>query len=781
MKKLFALIMFIVAVGFSQPLIRIGYDDFEQIASQGYDIAYVRAGAFVEIVGWQNDLEKLQTQGIQYEMIIPNLQEYYASRLDKSLDMGGYKTYDEIMSALDSLHALYPNIVSVKDSIAAGWDGNIFWAVKISDNVNTDEDEPEIFYDACIHAREVIVPEVLLYYMHWLCENYGIDPLATYLVNEREMWFIPLVNPDGYVRNEIDNPEGGGMWRKNTRDNNDNGVFDADYDGVDMNRNFGYMWGTGGSSSDPTSLTYMGPDSFSEPEIQGYRDFVISRNFRTNLSYHSYSNYYLFPWGYTGDHCIDHDYFMLYSDWMAERDGYTNGNGYDVIYQSSGVTFDWMYGSQGIFSISPEVGGYEDGFWPSTDRIIPLCQENLLANIVVGLIAGVAPRVRDYSITESIGDGDSYPDVGERVSISAMVQNYGLDDASNVSVLIQPITDGLNVVSSTATIADTISAKGGIASGDGIIIDIQPPIAPGDIVKFELIAVNSDGYWMPDTFSFTVGTPVAAVSENFDGTYLGWTTGGDWQIGTPTTGPSSAHSSPSVLATNLSGDYTTNSMSEITSPQYYISPDWFSPILSFYQWYNIEWDASYAYDGGNVQIKVGSSDWTLLEPIGDYPDTIYDDNPYLTNQPGFSGSQRNWEQVNFDLSAYAGDTIRLKFVFAADPYVTAEGWYIDDISIGGYEPETSAVVIDDNYKPDRIFIRTVPNPFNSKCSITVQNIGENANRLEITDISGRILKTYKLGSGFNELKFDADNLPTGLYFARISSENSRTYKMLLIR
>ena len=788
MKRAFALIMFIFAVSFSQPLVRIDYDDFAQIASQGYDIAYVRAGAFVEIIGWQSDLEKLQEQGIPYEIRIPDLQQYYASRLDKSLPMGGYKTYDEIMSALDSLHALYPNIVSVKDSIAAGWDGHILWAVKISDNVNTDEDEPEVLYDACIHAREVIVPEVLLYYMRWLCENYGIDPLATYLVNEREMWFIPLVNPDGYVRNEIDNPDGGGMWRKNTRDNNDNGVFDPDYDGVDMNRNFGYMWGYGGSSSYPGDITYMGPDSFSEPEIQGYRNFVLSRNFRTNLTYHSYSNYYLFPWGYTNEHCADHDYFMLYSDWMSERNGYTNGNAYDVIYQASGVTFDWMYGTQGIFSISPEVGGYEDGFWPPTDRIIPLCQENLLGNIVVGLIAGIAPRVRDFSTTEFSGDGDDYPDVGEEISVSALVQNYGLDDVSGVSVVARPITDGLDVISSPASISDTISAKGGFATASGILLDIQPPIAPGDIVQFVLVATTSDGYWMPDTFSFIVGTPIAAVSESFDGSYAGWTLNGDWQIGTPTAGPSSAHSSPSVLATNLSGDYTTNSMSEAISPQYYISPDWFSPKLSFYQCYFMEWDASYCYDGGNVQIKAGSSDWTLLEPIGGYPDTIYDGNSFLPNQPGFSGTRREWQQVNFDLSAYTGDTIQLKFVFASDPYVTAEGWYIDDISIGGYEPETSAVVIDDNNKPDEFSIDFAPNPFNSRCAITVHNIGGNAARLQITDVAGHLIKSYQIDSNSSKFTFDASDLPTGLYLAKIVSENGeenkssrKVGKMLLIR
>ncbi len=781
MKRIFILCI-LVGLVFAQPLIRIDYSELDKLTADGYDIAYVRRGAYIDIVGWSKDIQRLKQNGIQYEIIIDDLPKYYSNRLDKSLDMGGYRTYDEIVQWMDSIHTLYPDIVSERDSVAAGWDSHILWTIKVSDNVDTDEDEPEVLYDAGIHAREVITPEVLMHFVEWLCQNYSTNPIATYIVNERELWFIPLMNPDGYVVNETYNPDGGGMWRKNTRDNNEDEVFDTLDDGVDLNRNFGFMWGTGGSSSNPSEATYMGPDSFSEPEIQGYRDFVLSRNFRTNLTYHSFSNYYLFPWGYTDEYCEHHYYFMLFTDWMAERNGYVHGNTYDVIYQASGTTSDWMYGVLGIFSISPEVGGWEDGFWPPTERIEPLCQENMLANIVIALVAGVAPRVSDFSITEFMGDYDGYPDVGERISITPLVRNYGIDSVSEVSVIINPISDGLIAVTETAEIFESIAPQGDTASSENLLIDIMPPVNPGDIVQFELLAITSDGYWIPDTFSFVVGTPVSAYSQDFDDTYSGWILDGDWEIGIPTVGPT-PHSEPAVLATRLSADYSNNTVSEVISPKYYIDTEWYSPTLSFWHWYNTEWDGSYYYDGGQVQIWTSTTGWTILTPETGYPAVIYDGNPYLTEQPGFSGTQRNWTQVQFDLSAYADDTVQFKFIFASDPYVKMEGWYIDDFTIGGYEPETSAVIINSPKKPEKIGIYISPNPFNASCEITIGHNYTDKQILEIVDITGKVVERFFIPTGEkrNSVIWNAENIPSGIYFVRFDDSVISNHRMLLIR
>jgi len=125
---------------------------------------------------------------------------------------------------------------SVRDTIET-WEGRKLQYVRISDHPDTDEPEPEVLYTALHHAREPNGASQLLFFMWYLLENYATDTEVSYIVDNAELYFIPCVNPDGYVYNETTDPQGGGYWRKNRRDNGD-GTF-----GVDLNRNYGYFWG----------------------------------------------------------------------------------------------------------------------------------------------------------------------------------------------------------------------------------------------------------------------------------------------------------------------------------------------------------------------------------------------------------------------------------------------------------------------------------------------------------------------------------------------------------
>ena len=161
--------------------------------------------------------------------------------------------------------------------------------VKISNNPDVNEDKPEILYTALHHAREPMGMMQMIYYMYYLLENYGTDPEVTYLVNNREMYFIPVVNPDGYEYNRQTDPNGGGMWKKNRR-KNDDGTY-----GVDLNRNYGpyIYWNApnGGSSINPATDLYRGASPFSESETSAIRDFLSKKNFK-NATNNRISN----PW-----------------------------------------------------------------------------------------------------------------------------------------------------------------------------------------------------------------------------------------------------------------------------------------------------------------------------------------------------------------------------------------------------------------------------------------------------------------------------------------------------
>ncbi|MCK4596125.1 hypothetical protein KAT73_05030, partial [candidate division WOR-3 bacterium] len=196
-------------------LIRFYTDDVAGIASLGLDIVKVKKDIAVEAVVPEHKM--YQIEGENYEVIIADMEEYYSSKMSGRDGFGDFYTFDEAYAIIDSLTMSYPELVKIRWEIGEGWRGNKIYALKISDNPEIDEDEPEVLYDACIHAREPVTVNVLVESMRTLLQNYGDDPEITFLLNNRQLYFIPILNPDGYLHNENTNPGGGGMWRKNRR------------------------------------------------------------------------------------------------------------------------------------------------------------------------------------------------------------------------------------------------------------------------------------------------------------------------------------------------------------------------------------------------------------------------------------------------------------------------------------------------------------------------------------------------------------------------------------
>ena len=236
-------------------------EDIRTLQMNDIDIEHFRGSVEdgIVIVVNQVELGRLKNTGFRYEVTIPDMDEFYKNRAPSTMaelqisenvklldnvnsfgygSMGGYYTYTEVVQKLDSMILQYPNLISLKQDIATTTEGRKVWAVKISDNPNVNESatEPAIYFDGLHHAREPQGMASLMYFMYWLLDNYATNPEAAYLVNNREIYFIPVVNPDGYVYNQTTNPNGGGSWRKNRRNNT--GSY-----GVDLNRNYSYKWG----------------------------------------------------------------------------------------------------------------------------------------------------------------------------------------------------------------------------------------------------------------------------------------------------------------------------------------------------------------------------------------------------------------------------------------------------------------------------------------------------------------------------------------------------------
>ncbi len=381
----------------------------------------------------ENELSIIKHSGIPYKVLIEDVSAYYVSRnntadqTDETVNeaaqagcstyptpknfkpgsMGGYYTYAEMLVVLDSMAAKFPKLITVKQLVSntlTTAQGRPLYYVKISDHPNQDENEPKILYTALHHAREPESLSQLIFYMWYLLEGYKADPSVKNLVDSTEMFFIPCVNPDGYIYNQTTNPNGGGLWRKNRRVNGD-GTY-----GVDLNRNYGYKWGYDniGSSNYPGDDTYRGPSAFSEPETQMLRDFCNSHPFYFALNNHTYSNVLIYPFGYkantyapTADSLI----FRQDATRLAQCNNFLIGTAIQTVgYTANGDSDDWMYAEQStkskIYALTPETGSAIDGFWPKQKRILPIAKLNMDMNLT-------AAQFTKQSVLAKIASGNS--------------------------------------------------------------------------------------------------------------------------------------------------------------------------------------------------------------------------------------------------------------------------------------------------------------------------------------------------------------------------------------
>ena len=494
----------------------------------GIDVDHIhKTNEYIQFVISQYDLDKLILENIPYEVIHEDIEEFYKSRLIQNYSsrdfnygsMGGYYTFQEIEENIDELISLYPNIISEKISIGFSLEGRNIWALKVSDNPNINEGEPQALYTGLHHSREPMSYMNLFYFMHWLGENYASDLLAQHLVNNRELWFIPAINPDGLVYNQTIAPDGGGMQRKNTRD-----TCSSTPIGVDLNRNYGYLWGydNDGSSPDGCSETYRGNSPFSEPETQAVRDFVNQHDFKINFNYHSYSDLLIYPFGYEYENNApqeDIDIFIEYGEDMVQYNGYTLGTGPDLLYPVNGDACDWMYGEANIFSYTPEIGGNSDGFWPPTQRILPLAQENLYPNQVLALNAGSKYDVDISLDSESFNSNEIYP-------LFISIMNRGLSD-SNGSVKVDIITSENIIFELDQITLNELDSREYIDLGDISYFQLSNQSSNGSIETITVNVYDNDYYYYSDSIEILIGEPISYIFDDFE-------SNSSWQVGSST-------------------------------------------------------------------------------------------------------------------------------------------------------------------------------------------------------------------------------------------------------
>jgi len=340
------------------------------VGSMGVDIATVDLkGGYMTVLVSYEELLTLYLSGFTVE-VVSNLDDVGTFELEPE-----YYTYPEVVDELPQIESDHSSIAKTF-SIGTSYEGRDIPGIKISDNVATNESEPEVFICAMHHAREAATVNVAMYIINYLTDNYGTDPDVTNYVDTREIYIIPIVNPDGKVYDDSGGGYGSGRnWRKN-RQPCTGGI------GTDPNRNYSYQWGGSGSSGSCTSETFRGYEPFDAPCTAAVRDFFNAHpDINLLVTYHSYGNLVLWPWGYTYNPIADADdrqVHELLGQGYASYTGYTPQQASDL-YIADGTTDDWSYGTTQndaipCFSWTVELAG--GGFYPSPSILPTMCADN---------------------------------------------------------------------------------------------------------------------------------------------------------------------------------------------------------------------------------------------------------------------------------------------------------------------------------------------------------------------------------------------------------------------
>ncbi len=655
--------------------------------------------------------------------------------------MGGFFTYDEALAKLDSLAILFPAIVSTRKPIGnyVTTEGNSIYWLKISDNPNADEDEPQILYDALHHAREPLSLSQLIYYMYYLCENYQTDPEVKALVDQIEQYFVPIVNPDGYQYNYQNSPNGGGLWRKNRRV-----IGDGNF-GVDLNRNYGKGWGANNSGSSPnaSSDVYRGPSTFSEPETQAIREFCNGHKFKFAMNYHTYSNLLVYPWGYLSKNCEDSVAFREIAGELSKYNYYKYGTDLETVgYSTNGGSDDWMYGEVAtkplIFAMTPEVGTIQDGFWPSIDRILPLCGEANYMNLTV------AKLLLQYAQIEP-----QTPRLTDRTNghIRYQIRRLGLETPAEFTVSLVPIGAKVSSVGSSKIYGLLPFVEPTL---DSISYTLESSVPNNTEIKFQLKLSNNQ-FTSIDTISIVYGKIQNILTDPCEN-LANWSSGG-WSLDN-----SSAYKGKSSFAENASGKYPANFEVELTNAVPFDLSNAERAEMTF----RARWEMENSYDYVKLE---GSDDAGLSWQNICAPHNQVTANSQLNNQEVYTGVTSDWVYEIVNLDDFIGKKLLLRWTFKSDNGLQLQGFNLDDILINKLVKPNVGVDLT-ALSPFSL----APNPVSTTLLIQSSLVLDEKIRVSVWNTSGqRVLMEELASDSGGGYVLDVADLPVGLYFIEIAT------------
>lgn len=413
--------------------------------------------------------------------------------------IGGYYSFDEVVALLDGYSLAAPHIVSPKVAIGQSAEGRPIYAIRVSDQPTIDEAEPSVLIDALHHAREPLSLQTALLVLHRLVSGYGVDADVTRLVDERQIWFVPVVNPDGYVFNQVNWPQGGGGWRKNRRPQAGGAI------GVDLNRNYSWQWAADdiGSSPDPVAETYRGPAPLSESETQAMHAFVATHAIDEVISLHAHGRKILVPFGYAAVEPAHGAEYAEQAAQLAQDNGYLAGPVHELLGLANGNAVDHHHAVFGARAWTLELGGE---FWPSIPDMIETAELNVLPLLRLLRYAGAEVEPVAMQFAEMIGDGDGFIEPGETGGVALELRNRGIRATPGGVTMTLASLDGPAQITVGSALVPALAPFQSFAMPVGLRFQVDPGAPPGALLRL-CLGVGVDAIPARHELRLDVGRP----------------------------------------------------------------------------------------------------------------------------------------------------------------------------------------------------------------------------------------------------------------------------------
>ncbi|MFZ4544535.1 MAG: M14 family zinc carboxypeptidase [Saprospiraceae bacterium] len=714
-----------------------------------------------------SEIKILEKNKFRFEILVADVEKYYEEQKENSSrigeencnlktlknthrkplnfklgSMGGFFTYAETWKELNKMRSMYPGLISAYQPIDTftTFEGRPIRYLKITKNPkNTSNAKPRMLYTSLHHAREPLSLSQMIYFMWYLLENYGAEPEIAHLLDNTELYFVPIVNPDGYLYNETIRPNGGGMWRKNRRVNADSTI------GVDLNRNYGFQWAydNAGSSPDPISEVYRGTEGFSEPETGAVRFLSQKFNFSSALNYHSFGNYLIYPWSYSD--ALASPEFLEISEIIAKETNYVVGTSTETVsYQTNGTSDDWMWGEQRCHSMTPEVS--REGFWPAKNLIENLCAESLNMNLRSAQIIGAYAQLHAISLPTNIETKEKFIFDVHRIG----------KKNTQFRISLSPIAGPIQSTAKT-TLANLSAFEHKNIEFD---IELKQGVLKGTLLKWLVVITDtSNTFFHVDTIKCIFGgTKIIGDSGDKISNWINTGTFGTWS-----TSSSSFISAPTSLTDSPAGKYLQGCNTVMRTANYISLPANEKISLRFWT----KWDIDKGADYANISISEDNFSYSYLCGKFTHPGNYLQ----IEGEPIYDGTS-DWVREEIDLSEYAGKKVLLRFSMVADFSFQKDGIYIDDLEImsqAANSVSSETIYLDHADFDFDIF----PNPASQIIQIASDDLA-NGQNLELYHCSGIKIRDIILNSKHNSI--DISDLASGLYFFRIRTNDQKISK-----